>query len=556
MSTQVSHGRCPGQRGAGVWWVRIASVGVAILLGLAISPRPATAAALPRVVKQNGRYALMVDGAPFLMLSAQVNNSSSWPAMLPKVWPAVAQLHANTVEVPIAWQQIEPREGEFDFSFLDTLLVQARNQRVRLVLLWFGTWKNNGPAYAPEWVKLNNQRFPRVINAKGVRRDSLSPNFEATLAADRKAFVTLIRHLQSVDDARTVIMIQVENETGTYGAVRDYSPTAQKLFGAQVPAEIVKALDQRPGTWAQVFGKDADEFFQAYSIAHFVEQVAAAGKAVYPLPMYVNAALRDPFRAQDPYEYASGGPTWNVLDIWKAGAPSIDVVGPDIYLHDYRGYTRTLELYGRADNPLFVPETGNGQESARFFFEVVGRGGLGFAPFGMDFTGYVNFPLGASKLDEETIEAFARNYKLVDPMMRELAALSFKGKVWGAAEPPEVHVQHVVLGTTGNAPWQVEVSYGREMFGDGEAKGNPTPSGGVLLAELEPNEYLVTGYRARIKFERAQQSKAPFMLARVEEGHYEQGKWIFERIWNGDQTDWGLNFTSLPEVLRVRLAEY
>ena len=185
MSTQVSHGRCPGQRGAGVWWVRIASVGVAILLGLAISPRPATAAALPRVVKQNGRYALMVDGAPFLMLSAQVNNSSSWPAMLPKVWPAVAQLHANTVEVPIAWQQIEPREGEFDLSFLDTLLVQARNQRVRLVLLWFGTWKNNGPAYAPEWVKLNNQRFPRVINAKGVRRDSLSPNFEATLAADR-----------------------------------------------------------------------------------------------------------------------------------------------------------------------------------------------------------------------------------------------------------------------------------------------------------------------------------------------------------------------------------
>jgi beta-galactosidase GanA len=530
--------------------------GLAVLLLLAGFAHASTPTQLPRIVEQNGRYALLVDGAPFLMLSAQVNNSSNWPAMLPKVWPAITQLHANTVEVPIAWEQIEPREGEFDFSFLDTLLVQAREQRVHLVLLWFGTWKNNGPGYAPEWVKLNNKRFPRVINAKGMMRDSLSPNFQVTLAADRKAFATLMRHLQAADAERTVIMIQVENETGTYGAVRDYSPTAQEQFEAQVPGEIAKALGKRPGTWAEVFGKDADEFFHAYSIAHFVEQVAAAGKAAYPIPMSVNAALRDPFREQDPYDYASGGPTWNVLDMWKAAAPSIDVIGPDIYLHDYRAYTRTLDLYGTAANALLVPETGNGHESARFFFEVIGRGGLGFAPFGMDFTGYVNFPLGAPKLDEDTIEVFARNYKLVEPMMRELAALNLAGKVWGAAEPSESHIQHVVLGATTNARWQVEVSYGRNMFGDGVPKGNPTPSGGVLLAELEPNEYLVTGYHARVRFERAQQSFAPFMIARVEEGHYDHGKWIFERAWNGDQTDWGLNFTALPQVLRVRLADY
>jgi len=498
----------------------------------------------------------MVDGAPYLMLSAQVNNSSSWPAMLPKVWPAIAQLHANTVEVPIAWQQIEPREGELDFSFLDTLLGQARQQRVRLVLLWFGTWKNNGPGYAPDWVKLDNERFPRVINAKGVMRNSLSPNFPATLAADRTAFAALMRHLQEVDTEHTVIMVQVENETGTYGAVRDYSPTAQKQFEGQVPREILLALGKMPGTWAQVFGKDADEFFHAYSIAHFVDQVAAAGKAAYAIPMYVNAALRDPFREQDPYDYASGGPTWNVLDIWKAAAPSIDVISPDIYLHDYRGYTRTLDLYGTPTNALFVPETSNGQESARFFFEVLGRGGLGFAPFGMDFTGYVNYPLGTPKLDGETIEAFAFNYKLVEPMMRELAALSFAGRVWGAAEPAETHLQHLVLGAGNSARWQVEVSYGREMFGDADPKGNPKLCGGVLIAGLEPDEFLVTGYHARVRFERTQQTRRPYMLARVEEGHYERGKWIFERLWNGDQTDWGLNFSGLPQVLRVRLAEY
>jgi beta-galactosidase GanA len=205
---------------------------------------------------------------------------------------------------------------------------------------------------------------------------------------------------------------------------------------------------------------------------------------------------------------------------------------------------------------LFVPETSNGQESARFFFEVLRRGGLGFAPFGMDFTGYGNFPLGARELDEATIEAFARHYEVVEPMMREIAAMSFAGKVWGAAEPAETHIQHLVLGAGNSAPWQVEVSYGREMFGDTDPKGNPKLRGGVLIAELQPDEYLVTGYHVRVRFERAQQTRKPFMLARVEEGQYERGKWIFQRLWNGDQTDWGLNFTGLPQVLRVRLAEY
>ncbi|HEY5806843.1 MAG TPA: beta-galactosidase, partial [Povalibacter sp.] len=234
---------------------------------------PSMSAELPRVVERDGHHALLVDGAPYTVLGAQVNNSSNWPAALPKVWPAIEQLQANTVIVPIGWEQIEPEEGRFDFSFVDTLLQQAREHNVRVGLLWFGTWKNNGPNYAPEWVKLDNKRFPRVITAEGKTLNSLSPHFVETLEADRKAFVALMRHLKSTDPQHTVITIQVQNEPGTYGSVRDYSPTAEKLFKGPVPAPLLKKLRKPAGSWQQVFGGDAEEFCHAWSVASFIGQV-------------------------------------------------------------------------------------------------------------------------------------------------------------------------------------------------------------------------------------------------------------------------------------------
>jgi beta-galactosidase GanA len=515
-----------------------------------IGSTQAAAAQLPMLVEHDGRHALLVDGAPFLMLGVQVNNSSNWPAMLPKVWPAVEQLHANTVEVPIAWEQVEPRESQFDFSFLDTLLAQARSHNVRLVLLWFATWKNNGPNYAPGWVKLDNTRFPRVISEKGETMNSLSPHFQTTLDADRKGFVALLRHLKATDAQHTVIMVQVENETGTYGAVRDHSDVAERLFQEPVPAALLKAMHKQPGNWRKVFGQDADEFFHAWFVARFVEQVAAAGKLENPLPLYVNAALRD-LQPQDPHSYSSGGPTWNVLDIWKAVGNSIDVIGPDIYSPNFAFYTGTLEKYSRPDNALFVPETGNAAVYARYFFEVIGRRAIGFSPFGMDFTGYVNFPLGAQKIDAELIEQFALNYQLVAPFERELAALSFAGKVWGAAEPTDMHEQRLAMGH-----WQAALTYGRPQFGGAAPTGNPTPSGGALIAEIGSNEYLVAGYHVRVNFEFPVKTEKHLLMSRVEEGHYESGRWVFERLWNGDQTDYGLNFTSVPQLLHVQLASY
>jgi len=507
----------------------------------------------PRVLHSQGRHALLVDGRPYLVLGAQVNNSSNYPGVLPKVWPAIEQLQANTVLVPIAWEQIEPRPGQFDFSFTDTLLGQAREHGVHLILLWFGTWKNTSASYAPEWVKLDTTHYPRVINSKGERLVTLSPHVPATRDADRNAFVHLMRHVKEVDAQHTVIMVQVENESGTYASVRDYSPAAQKLFSAAVPATLLRSLQKKSGTWQQVFGHDADEFFHAWSIASYIQQVAAAGKGEYPLPMYVNAALRDPLHPGSAEMYASGGPTDNVLDIWKAAAPALDLIAPDIYMPEYDKYTKVLDLYQRADNPLFVGETGNAGAYPRYFFSTLGHQGIGFAPFGLDFTGYSNFPLGAVNIDRETLEPFALNYRLVGPMMRELADLSLHGKVHGVAENPAVHTQTIPLGR-----WQATVAYGLPQFGPAASPpGNPQPVGGVLVAELGADEFLVAGYHARVSFDVAEPAHgAKMQFARVEEGTYENGAWKFLRVWNGDQVDWGLNFTSVPEVLKVRVAAY
>ncbi len=281
---------------------------------------------LPHFVSENGRHAFMVDGAPFLMLAGQANNSSNYESMLPHVWPAIEQMHANTLIMPIGWEQIEPVEGEFDFSFVNTLIQQARAHDKRLALLWFATWKNTSASYTPEWVKTDPDRFPHMLTQDGTPHYALSALGAETLAADPRAFAALMAHIRDVDAAeQTVIMVQVQNEPGSYRLVRDYSLMAQAVFDAPIPAELATAMSAQ-GTWAEAFGDAADEYFQAWHVARYINTVAEAGKAEYNLPMIANAALRDPINDQDPATYASGGPTWNVIPIWHAAAPSIDVL--------------------------------------------------------------------------------------------------------------------------------------------------------------------------------------------------------------------------------------
>ncbi len=549
--------------------------GISVLSALGVLASVATAST-PEFVSKNGRHALMVDGEPFLMLGMQANNSSNYPDTLKQVWPSFEKMHANTLEIPVAWEQIEPTEGKFDFSYVDTLLQQAREHNARLVLLWFGTWKNNAPHYTPAWVKLNNERFPRVVTKTGDTLNSLSPLGKNTLAADKKAFLELMKYLKKADEKNTVIMVQVENEAGTWGADRDFSAMANKVFNAPIPAELAKKIGVGSGTWPEVFGKDADEFFHAYYIAKFCEELASAGKAIKPLPMYANVALRDPF---NPSFWEKGGATDNVIHIWKAAAPSLDAVAPDIYNTDHKTVLKWLEQYSGKNNPLFVPEIGNSQPFARYFFDTLGRGGVGFSPFGMDDTDYVNYPLGASKYDDETIENFAQHYRVLAPMAREWAKLSFENNVWGVSEPLDADavkkmaakpdaskeekeaaskkIAEALTQTLDLGKWNAEVTYGRPMFFTSPPVGNDVASGGALIAQLSENEYLVTAFKARVEFKPSAEIKdSKYMIERIEEGHYENGKWVMERVWNGDQTDWGLNFAKCPHVLKVRMATY
>lgn len=521
----------------------------------------AVAAPMPQLVQKNGKFALMVDGAPYLLLGGQANNSSNYPAMLPQVWPAIKDMKANTLVMPISWEQIEPVEGKFDFSFVDILVKQARQNKVRLGLLWFGTWKNTGPGYTPAWVKLDNQRFPRLVNKDGTTSYSLSPHHASTLEADKKAYVALLRHLKAIDgEQHTVIIIQPQNEMGVYGAVRDYSPKANALFAQQVPPALLSRLNKQPGTWSQVFGDDADEFFYAWSIASYVGQIAAAGKAVYPLPTYVNVALKEPVKPQSPGSYPSGGATWNVIDIYKTAAPHIDVLAPDLYTPESVSYEATLKHYRRPDNALFIAESGNTSIYARYIFTALGKQAIGFDPFGFDYTGYSNYPLGAKNWGPEGVKPFARVYGLFAPMAREWAKLSFDSEVYGVSEPDDHSAQQIDLGPK----WTARVTYREWQFGDAKwnAKGDfpdnsETPGGGVAMAKLADDEYLVTGQNARVNFGASKDLKDRVMIVvRVEEGRFENGKWIMLRVWNGDQTSDGLNFTDRTQVLKVKLGTY
>jgi beta-galactosidase GanA len=263
----------------------------------------AAASDIPHLRKQGTATQLIVDGKPFLALAGELlNNSATSAEHMKPIWPKLAASRFNTVLTSVSWAQIEPAEGKFDFSVLDGVIRDARSYNLRLVLLWFGSWKNSLSSYAPDWLKKDFERFPRAQVAGGKSIELLSPFSDANRDADARAFAALMRHVNAVDGQQhTVIMIQVENEVGMHGDSRDRSPAANRAFGAPVPKELMDYMQQHKdtlipefrqvweaagfktsGTWEEVFGKSAvtDGIFMAWHISRYIGRVAEAAPAV------------------------------------------------------------------------------------------------------------------------------------------------------------------------------------------------------------------------------------------------------------------------------------
>jgi hypothetical protein len=507
----------------------------------------------PRLVQKDGRYALLVEGRPYLILGGQIHNSSAWPSELPQVWESMETLHANTLEAPIYWEQFERQPGAFDYANVDQIVSGARAHHLHVVLAWFGTWKNGNMHYAPAWIKADSTRFPRVLRPDGEPTDVLSPLSQNTLQADKAAFTALMRHLKQIDgEQHTILMVQVENESGNLGSVRDNSAVANKEFAGPVPAEMLSITHQQPGSWSQVFGPAADETFQVYYQAKYINQIAAAGKAEFNIPLYLNVWVDSPAeelpqRQMDTpgIAYPSGGAVQKFVDVWRALAPSIDLIGPDLYSDDSQFYQQTLLAYRRPDNALFVPETGRDDNFGKFFFYALGDGAIGFSPFGVDHTGW-------NILGDQTFKTHANNFALVEPMSREIARLEFEGNLQTAVEEPGVTERELDFGD-----WQATVAFGFPQSDGRRAPGTKDAHAAAVVARLGPNEFLLTGVDASVSFHLP--GKLPWIrseLVTAEQGTYENGVWKPLRLWNGDETDRGLCFYQKPEVLHVRVEKF
>ena len=512
------------------------------------------AAPMPRLEKaENGTFQLLVDDRPFLILGIQTSNSSGFPAELQRTWPLARKIHANTVEIPIQWQVVEPAQGKFDFSIVDGLVAGARDNNLRLILAWFGGFKNAAMHYAPAWVK-EDKAYPRMIDQSGNPMRTLAADAETTIEADSRAFAAFMRHLKEIDgDRHTVIAVQVENEAGVLGTDRDHSERANYLFGQQVPAAALAAFHKdKPGTWAEVFGSHAAETFAAYYQALYLNRVAAAGKKEFPLPLFINVwtDIQDGF--YDPgFSHPSGGATTRMLPLYKAIAPAIDWISPDIYKRNYVQFQEEALPYRRPDNPLFIPETGRDLTYCRSMFYALGdMKGLGVSVFGVE--GSVDGP--ADPAIPNTVADLAATYRVISAAAPLLAEARTHGLLNSAVEQEGIATLVLDFGD-----YEAMAQFGPMNFGYGGARaaGTPKTTGRVLIGQLAPREFVIAGFDATINFRPRYGSPAPHAdFVSAEEGAYEDGQWKPRRQLSGDEIFFGLRIPAEGAVVKVKLMSY
>ncbi len=528
---------------------------------------------LPHLRKQATATQLVVDGKPFLVLAGELGNSSSSSVenMRP-FWPKLAGLNLNTVLMPVYWELIEPTEGKFDFTLVDGLIQDARKNKLRLVPLWFASWKNSMSSYAPAWVKTNQRRFPRSQDRNGNGMEILSPFSKENVDADARAFAAFMRHLREVDgNDHTVIMIQVENEIGMIPDSRDRSAEANALFTQAVPVELMSYLQEHKeqlipefraawaangfksrGTWEEIFGKGAatDEIFMAWYFARYVNRVTDAGKSEYALPMFVNAALIRP--GYQPGQYPSAGPLPHLMDIWRAGAPKIDFLSPDIYFQNFAEWVRK---YQRSGNPLFIPEALPGPvDSVNALYAIGQHDAIGFSPFSVE------------SLDEATSDSLKQSYDLLTQLTPLILEHQGKGEMAGLLPegpeqrlPQQLRLGDYILNVTFER--QLTQPTGPQNPGVQTSAGSQSAnilSGGLVIA-TGPNEFVFAGTGLTVTFEVETPGDPIVGILAADEGQYVNGQWIQGRRLNGDQTHQGRHLRLPPGrfgIQRIRLYRY
>jgi len=531
-----------------------------------------TASAQPQLVVNGSSAHIVSNGTPMLMIGGEMGNSSASTLLdIETHFTHLKRLGLNTVLVPVSWELIEPQEGTFDMSSLDNILSEARKNDLKVVLLWFGAWKNSMSCYAPEWFKRDVKRFPRAHTPEGKPVEEASSLSKNVLNADKKAFCHIIEYLRDNDKQQTVIMVQVENEIGMIDVPRDYSADATKMYNSAVPKSLIDYLDknkenlhpylaeryQKKGknkTWPEVFGNDiyAEEIFQSWTYATYVQQIAEAGRKIYDIPMYVNVALNS--RGRKPGQYPSGGPLAHLIDIWHAGAPSIDVLGVDIY---DSGYADWLEKYHLDNNPLFIPEIRLEDKDAMYALYAFGHhDAMGFCPFSIE-----DYPLlsnnvgndmsGMDLSQDDQLNAFSGE-------MENLSPIAACYRLLRQAEPLIIERQGTedmegVLLTNDNRGQDIITPDGirltiRHSYALGwepGAKEATWPEAACIILRLGKEDYLVIGSGVVIEYSDAKAEKIwkkgddRIGLAKCEKVSIEDGKIQVIRHLNGDQTHQG-----------------
>jgi hypothetical protein len=486
---------------------------------------------LPEIRDYNGVRQLIVNKTPYIMLSGELHNSSSSSLEYMKpVWGKLKQMHLNTVIATVSWELFEPEEGAYNYTLVEGLVREARRNDLKLVFIWFGTWKNGWSTYVPAWVKKDMKRFPRMQSVPGKNITPLSPFGVETMKADAGAFAELMRFIKKIDGAeQTVLMMQVQNETGARITTRDRSPLAEQAFHQPVPEELLGSLrrqkdeltpelrqmmqhvgNRSSGTWQEMFGYGADEVFMAWHISRYIECIAKAGKAAYPLPMYANAWLDPSFSKDVVPDYPSGGPVSKMLNVWRAGAPSIDLLAPDIYLDDFK---RVCAQYAVAGNPLFIPEANPDVRSAANVYYALGQyNAICFAPFAID-----GFKEGEAK-------ALGESYGSLAGFLPFWANHSGKGKNVGFTYVKDGK-ETFILG-----PCRIEVQYTQQRDKD-----NDIPESCGLIMQVAPYEYYLTGRSIRVTFHAQDADKGAPEILSMDDGEFVHGVWQPGRRMNGDE---------------------